>query len=1026
VQICQVCRRDNPDSAHFCSACGATLGDSGSAVRDTSETRKVVTAIFCDVTGSTALGDRLDPESLRQVLAQYFAAMRHVIEMHGGTVEKFIGDAVMAIFGVPVLHEDDAMRAVRAASKMLESLVSLNDRLEREYGISLQVRIGIDTGEAVTGTEERLATGDMVNMAARLEQSADPGQILIGEQTMRLTRSAVDVEPIEELMVKGKSLPLRAYRVVAVRAETDVIRPANSPLLGRDMDLQRLREAFADAVSQRICRLFTILGPAGVGKTRLTRELWSPADGVTLLEGRCLPYGEGITYWPLVQAIGPLLRRLPDLDLDPMATATIERLLAGDSITTDEIAWAFRHLLETAAAITPVVVQFDDIQWGEDAFLDLIEHFALVSRNAPVLVLCVARPELLDKRPAWIADLRLAPLQQAEVERLIEHRLDGAEISSEVREQILMAAGGNPLFVEEMTAMVRTSEDTHVLTPPTIQALLAARLDQLEPGERLIMQRASIEGEVFHRGAIQALLPDDRSITSRLTALVRKELVVPEVAQLPGDDAFRFRHLLIRNAAYESMPKAVRAEMHERFAGWLEGRTVGSLPEAEAILGHHLAEAYGYRAALGPLDDHGREVGLRAGTLLASAGNRSMARGDASAAVSLMERSISVTPSGAPLRLQVMVRLGHALQLRDASQRAIEVLDDAIATAVSMGERAIELRARITRALVFDIADPVGSEGQLLHEAEAAIPELERLGDDEGLANAWRAIGLVSLELMRHAAMTEALERSSIHARRAGDDATAAENDQWMLQAMAYGPTPASQMVRTAEEMSRDGPHTPLHEWAWLKHAAGAAALQGRFTDARELLARVQRVGEAGLGRADALAGVSGVGFQIEMLAGDAAAAGRQARWGYELLERAGHVGYSSTWAGQVAIALCEQGLDEEAERFAEITRRTAGSGDIVSQVFWRRVLAKLLARHGDGERALALAREAVALLEGTDALNERGDALVDLADVLELVGRSGSESFDPLERALEVYERKENIVSARKVRERLARMAAR
>ena len=234
MQICQVCRRDNPDSAHFCSACGATLGDSGSAVRDTSETRKVVTAIFCDVTGSTALGDRLDPESLRQVLAQYFAAMRHVIEMHGGTVEKFIGDAVMAIFGVPVLHEDDAMRAVRAASKMLESLVSLNERLERDYGISLQVRIGIDTGEAVTGTEERLATGDMVNMAARLEQSAEPGQILIGEQTMRLTRSAVDVEPIEELMVKGKSLPLRAYRVVAVRAETDVIRPANSPLLGRD------------------------------------------------------------------------------------------------------------------------------------------------------------------------------------------------------------------------------------------------------------------------------------------------------------------------------------------------------------------------------------------------------------------------------------------------------------------------------------------------------------------------------------------------------------------------------------------------------------------------------------------------------------------------------------------------------------------------------------------------------------------------------------------------------------------------
>ncbi len=594
---CAACGHVSAEEFKFCPECGVPAA---AAAR---EERKTVTVLFCDIVGSTELGERLDPESVRNVLGRFFEMAQAVVERHGGSVEKFIGDAVMAVFGVPVLHEDDALRAVRAAADLRAELGPLNDELARDYGTELGLRVGINTGEVVTGTKERLATGDAVNVAARLEQSAGAGQILLGETTLERVRDAVVAERLPDLDLKGKSEAVRAWELQDVRAD-EGRRLSAVPMVGREHELGVLRSSFAEAVETRSCRLVTVVGPAGVGKSRLVAEFLGGLDGARVLQGRCLSYGDGITYWPVAEVVRQLQGELDELP-DQRVVAALRGLLGAGPATssTEEIAWAVRKLLEAAAAERPVVCVLDDVNWGEETFLDLVEQVAALARGAPLLVICMARPDLLDRRPGWgggslnAVNVLLEPLSDVEADALIEVLLDGAELEEELRGRIRDGAEGNPLFVEEMIAMLREASegDGDVAVPATIQGLLATRLDQLPPAERAVLECGAVEGRVFHRGAVQALSPGAQ-LGSLLASLVRKDLVRPDLAQLRGDDAYRFRHVLIRDAAYDALPKSTRADLHEQLAGWLEERSAEVL-EADEVLGYHLEHAYRYRGA---------------------------------------------------------------------------------------------------------------------------------------------------------------------------------------------------------------------------------------------------------------------------------------------------------------------------------------------------------------------------------------------------------------------------------------------
>ena len=469
---CSRCGQENPEGFAFCGACAAPLAPTEPA-RDV---RKVVTVVFSDVTGSTALGEQLDPESLRRVMGRYFDEMQTVVESHEGTVEKFIGDAVMAVFGVPVLHEDDALRAVRAATEMRERLAALNEELERDWGVTIAVRTGVNTGEVVAGDGsegQRFATGDAVNVAKRFEEAAPAGEILLGETTYRLVRDAVEVEPTEPLGLKGKSEAVRAYRLVTLAGDLPGrARRLDSPMVGRGRELAALEQAYQRAVGERACLLFTVLGAAGVGKSRLIAEFLARVGGeATVMRGRCLPYGEGITYWPLAEALRGHYGE------DPLAA--IERVLSGDEAPLiaeriaaaidlggsagappDETAWALRRLFEAEGRTRPLVALFDDLQWAEPTFLDLVEHLADWAREAPILLICLARPEFLDERPSWgggkfnATSVLLERLSDGESAELVTNLLGRAQLDETVRDRIMSAAEGNPLFVEEMLAML--------------------------------------------------------------------------------------------------------------------------------------------------------------------------------------------------------------------------------------------------------------------------------------------------------------------------------------------------------------------------------------------------------------------------------------------------------------------------------------------------------------------------------------------------------------------------------------------
>ncbi len=1010
--VCARCGQENPEGARFCNACAAPL-----AAEATAEVRKTVTVLFCDLVGSTSLGDRADPERLREQMGRYHAELRAILEHHGGTVEKFVGDAAMAVFGIPQVHEDDALRAVRAADEIRAAVARLG----------LEVRTGVNTGEVVAGEGETLVTGDAVNVAARLEQAASPGEVLLGEGTYLLVRDAVRGEPVEPLALKGKSEPVPAHRLLELLPDVPAYTaPAEAPFVGRRNELERLESTLACATGERSPQLATIVGPPGIGKSRLARELIERTHARVLV-GRCLSYGEGITYWPLVEIVrqaGDVRAVLAGDGDAELAALRIEAALgtAGSAASSEEIAWGFRKLLEGLARSEPLVVVLDDIHWAEPTLLDLIEYVSTFARDARLFLLCIARPDLFDLRPAWATPkpnamlVTLEALGENDAELLVDEL---RELPAETKARIVAAAEGNPLFVEQLVAMQAGRGEGELVIPPTIQALLAARIDHLEAGERAVIERASIEGRLFHRGSVQELLPVHAraGVGGHLMSLVRKEFILPDRAQLPGDDGFRFGHNLIRDAAYDSLPKRVRAELHERFADWRESRPGDGAPEE--ILGYHLEQAYRYRVELGAEDEHARELAERAGHLLGAAGRRAHAHGDDGATCALLARATRLLPEDDRGLPALLALLGSSTYEAGDGPAALETLRRAKAAAATAGQRGVELRARMDELAILRGTRTGEESAAALAEAEAAIAELEQLGDAESLARAWRVPLEIGFLRSDFGLVEEASSRLLECARRAGIRREEVWAVRGLAAALAYGPAPVEEAIARVEQGLADFPV----ERAGEDHLALLYALAGRDEDAEQAMERSRRV-RMELGQELDLAGLSIDLALIALLAGKPERVEPELRAAVEVLERAGEEGFLASITALLAEVLYRLGRDEEAGEWTRRSERAASPEDVEAQAGWRAVRAKLLARRGQAEEALRLSAEAVESIRRSDHLQLVGDCLSDRAEVLRLLGRP-EEARPILEEALAVYERKGIVPSVERTRTLLAELAA-
>ncbi|TMK68895.1 MAG: hypothetical protein E6G50_13995 [Actinobacteria bacterium] len=1003
MAVCSECGAESPVGFRFCGSCGAPLADGLGA-----DVRKTVTVVFCDLVGSTALGERSDPEVLRTVMRGYHAELRAILEHHGGTVEKFVGDAAMAVFGIPRVHEDDPLRAVRAAVEMREAVASLG----------LEVRIGVNTGEVVAGSGEALVTGDAVNVAARLEQAASTGEILIGAATERFVRGAVVAAPVEPLELKGKSEPVPAFRLLKLTADVPAFTAAiSAPFVGREQELASLERAFEAAVGRRAPQLATIVGEPGIGKSRLARELLSRC-AARVLVGRCLSYGEGITYWPLAEIasqIGDLRGALHGATDSDLALERIDAALGSEAAaSSEEIAWGFRRLLETVAGDTPLIVVFDDIQWAEPTLLDLIEYLAAFAQDAPLLLLCMARPQLFELRPGWSTPrgnallLILEPLGGTEAELLVEELGD---LPAQAQARIVAAAEGNPLFVEQLVALQAESATVELEIPATLQALLAARIDALSADERAVVERGSVEGRLFHRGAVAELLPQParQHVGTELLALVRKELIRPDRATLPGDDAFRFGHILIRDAAYEAMPKRQRGELHERFADWLVARLgEGAPPE---IVGYHLEQAYCYCEELGTSDP---ALGARASEQLAAAARGAQGRQDIGAAVNLFGRAVRLVPDPGAQRRSLLVELGTAFYQAGELAQAEETLDEAVAHARQDGDARIEWRARVELAYVRLRREPEGAIDSALGEAESAIASLPD-DDDATLARAWRLVAHCRLRRLELDENARAFEEALRHARHAGDQVLEAEILALSVPPpLIYGPVPVEEGLRYVDEiLERMGDVESVRDLGL--HLLGH--LRARAADFDGALAAFSEWRERLRERGKELAYASSAGclWEVYSLADDWSAAEPMLREAFDILERMGErfaLAGTAVLLGDVAYRERRLG---EAERYIAMSTELGGNHDPGFDALSRLLLAKVLAARGESEQAESLAQAAVEIVDGSELLDIRADIWLGLAEVLRETGRAGSE--EAARQALALYEQKGHVVGVAKAK---------
>jgi class 3 adenylate cyclase/tetratricopeptide (TPR) repeat protein len=1042
VRACPRCGEANPDRLTACAFCGASLESEARP----QEERKVLTVLFCDLKDSTVLGERLDPEPLGEVLDLYFTAMTRVLKRHGGSIEKFIGDAIVAAFGLPTVHEDDALRAVRSAVEMRDALTRLNRHLEPAYGVTLVTRTGVHTGEVVVrqaAGSHQVLTGDTMNTTARLEQSAGANEIYLGESTYRLVRGAVQVDTVEPLTLKGKEGTFAAYRLRAVVGDEQAARHHLAPLVGRERELESLTGMFERVVDERRCHLATVLGEAGVGKSRLVRALIDAVGhDATVLRGRCLPYGESITFWPFLA----IVREACGIDeLDSEAPARVEAITgdpevarrvasalgwSDEDLPLAELFWGIRELLDAISTSGPVIVVIDDVHWAAPTLLELLEHLVERVTDRPILLLCTARPIMLSEHPGWgegpdALRLVLGRLPDEVSQRLIANMTGGLEMPAAVTAKVVEAAEGNPLFVEQLVSMLidrrllvpaggrwRVTQDLARLeVPPTIHALLAARLDVLEKGERQVVHPASVIGLEFSSEAVRSVVaePAREAMPERLGSLAAKHLIREE--HTPDEESdYRFDHLLIRDAAYAGILKRARADLHERVADWMAASVGRS--EREEVIGYHLEQACGYRREIGIVDDETLALVSRASTLLASAGQRAFTRGDLPAAIDLLRRAHDVLPADDPARLFLIPDLVEALLESGALDEARTVLGAAPAATGDSASHCDHARCELVGLLVDLYA---GDDEGWVTRAHAAVnrvmPVFEAAGNEAGLTAAWRVRNLAHVTALRYDQGYEAAEEIIRHAQAAGDVRQQRRGSIAYAVSALHGPTPVDEGIPRLEGLIRDVEGDRRTESVIGLCLAQLVAMDGRLDRARELVTEAAAVFND-LGQGVLAASVSTDSAPIEILAGEPATAADQLRRDEADLEKLGETYLRATVAGLLAGVLVELGDVAGAEAACDRARGLAGLDDVDAQVLWRSALARCHAARGSLEPATLLADEAVALTADASAPMLRAEALVNRAVVHAAAGRA-AEAAAAFDEAVELHRAKGNRLGA-------------
>ena len=1073
MATCPNCGNGLGERARFCPECGKPLG-----TRLSTQEFRIVTAVFCDVVKSTDLERQLDSLPMQQLMDRYSQAVRTTLGERGASIGKRHGDGFMAVFGVPELHEDDALRAVRAAGELRSALDELAREVRQKRGLEFSVRLGINTGNVLVrdaGTLEEELTGTPVNLAKRFEEAAGTGEILIGEETYRLVADAVVAEPAGSLTVEGVDKEQHVWLLREVLPD----RPGRSrrpiaPMVGRGREQELLLRLFERAAAERSCHLVSVLGSAGVGKSRLVDEfVRGLGDRASVLRGHCPAFGDSVTLWPMVEIVRQAAGIAPS-DSPQEARARLAELLGGEErgkLVTERIAqllgfgqdtglpedtfWALQRLLEILARRRPLVLVIDDLHWAAPILLDAVEHVAEFA-DAPLVLLCMARPdELFPRRGHWpggklnALSFQLSPLPEREGEQLVVHLL-GGRVDQAVQAHIHEWAQGFPLLVEELvsnlrvegelqstdgrwTLQVESDEAAERRTrpvPTSIHALLLARLDRLGARGRAVIEPAAIVGQQFHRGDVEALLPEvsPSDLAAGLQELIRLDLIRPDhgptSAPLPPDSGagYRFRHATIKTVAYERLPDDRRAELHERYADWLERETAGRRSQFDELIGHHFHEAFRYTSKLDPGGDHARELAMRAGERYAGAGQRAAVRGDTRLVQAWLGRAVRLLPADHPVRLAALPPLAEAQQASGRLTEATRAYQELARSASAVGNEALALHATIGRLGITAVHDP----GQFLREGrdevELAIAAFERVGDLLGQAKAWHLLAYLDWTRGRLTQAEVAAERARALASEAGDPGWEANASGLHCLVLYWGPLPLEHAERRSRQALAEAERSGVSSLAVTAYRvlARVAAQRGDLEEARRFVEAATAITkEEGSLLPRAVDCISRA--MVDMLADDLPAAEETLRAGYLQLEEMGGIGPRVNVATLLARVRLLRGRNDDAEELTRTCERLAAPDQADAQVKWRSIRAIAVARRGEPGEAERLAREAVYLAGKTDQLDSRAEAHVDLAEVLLLGGR-GREAAHELERAIALYQEKGNEVGERKARRLLTR----